>query len=47
MSNLPFPERVLHQHIATLGKTGAGQTDDRQSGESAPGQVKAADWLYL
>jgi hypothetical protein len=23
---LPFPERVLHQHIATLGKTGAGKS---------------------
>jgi len=26
MSQLPFPERVLHQHIATLGKTGAGKS---------------------
>jgi uncharacterized protein len=26
MSKLPFPERVLHQHIATLGKTGAGKS---------------------
>lgn len=23
---LPFPERVLHQHIATLGKTGSGKS---------------------
>jgi uncharacterized protein len=23
---LPFPERVLHQHMATLGKTGAGKS---------------------
>lgn len=26
MSKLPFPERVLQQHIATLGKTGAGKS---------------------
>lgn len=26
MSRLPFPERVLHQHIATLGKTGSGKS---------------------
>lgn len=26
MSNLPFPEKILHQHIATLGKTGAGKS---------------------
>jgi uncharacterized protein len=26
MTKLPFPERVLHQHIATLGKTGAGKS---------------------
>jgi uncharacterized protein DUF87 len=26
MSKLPFPERVLRQHIATLGKTGAGKS---------------------
>jgi len=26
MSQLPFPERVLHQHIATLGKTGVGKS---------------------
>lgn len=26
MSKLPFPEQVLHQHIATLGKTGAGKS---------------------
>jgi uncharacterized protein len=26
VSRLPFPERVLHQHIATLGKTGAGKS---------------------
>ena len=25
MTRLPFPERVLRQHIATLGKTGAGK----------------------
>jgi hypothetical protein len=25
-TRLPFPERVLHQHIATLGKTGAGKS---------------------
>jgi hypothetical protein len=24
--SLPFPERVLHQHIATLGKTGSGKS---------------------
>ena len=26
MSNLPFPEKILHQHIATLGKTGSGKS---------------------
>ena len=26
MTKLPFPERVLHQHIATLGKTGSGKS---------------------
>ena len=26
MSKLPFPELVLHQHLATLGKTGAGKS---------------------
>jgi uncharacterized protein len=26
VSNLPFPEKILHQHIATLGKTGAGKS---------------------
>lgn len=26
MSKLPFPERVLHQHIAVLGKTGSGKS---------------------
>lgn len=26
VSKLPFPERVLHQHIATLGKTGSGKS---------------------
>lgn len=26
MSRLPFPKTVLHQHIATLGKTGAGKS---------------------
>lgn len=26
MSRLPFPERVLQQHIATLGKTGSGKS---------------------
>lgn len=26
MSGLPFPERVLHQHIAILGKTGSGKS---------------------
>jgi energy-coupling factor transporter ATP-binding protein EcfA2 len=26
MRQLPFPERVLHQHIATLGKTGSGKS---------------------
>lgn len=26
MSKLPFPERVLHQHAATLGKTGSGKS---------------------
>lgn len=26
MSKLPFPERVLHQHMAFLGKTGAGKS---------------------
>jgi Helicase HerA, central domain len=25
-TRLPFPERVLHQHIATLGKTGSGKS---------------------
>jgi DNA helicase HerA-like ATPase len=25
-TRLPFPERVLQQHIATLGKTGAGKS---------------------
>lgn len=26
MSHLPFPDRILQQHIATLGKTGAGKS---------------------
>lgn len=26
MTKLPFPERVLHQHIAVLGKTGSGKS---------------------
>lgn len=26
MSRLPFPDKILHQHIATLGKTGAGKS---------------------
>lgn len=26
MSNLPFPEKILHQHIAVLGKTGSGKS---------------------
>jgi uncharacterized protein len=26
VTKLPFPERILHQHIATLGKTGAGKS---------------------
>ena len=26
MSKLPFPETILHQHSATLGKTGAGKS---------------------
>jgi hypothetical protein len=26
MSNLPFPEKILQQHSATLGKTGAGKS---------------------
>jgi len=26
VSKLPFPEKILHQHIATLGKTGSGKS---------------------
>jgi len=26
MSKLPFPEKVLGSHIATLGKTGSGKS---------------------